>query len=53
MIEDSATEAHAGVAAGKAVMDFVLNTPRANFIGVTDILFDDMSELPALLQIDK
>jgi len=49
VIEDSATGAQAAVAAGMAVFGFVRDTPPAKFEGLTDILFDDMAQLPALL----
>jgi HAD superfamily hydrolase (TIGR01509 family) len=52
VIEDSAAGARAGVAAGMAVMGFTHETPAAKFIGITDVLFEDMADLPALLGIN-
>ena len=49
VIEDSATGAQAAVAAGMAVFGFARETPRAKFEGLTELLFDDMGQLPALL----
>ena len=49
VIEDSATGAQAAVAAGMAVFGFARETPRAKFEGLTEFLFDDMAQLPALL----
>jgi HAD superfamily hydrolase (TIGR01509 family) len=49
VIEDSATGAQAAVAAGMAVFGFARETPRAKFEGLTELLFDDMAQLPALL----
>ena len=49
VIEDSATGAQAAVAAGMAVFGFARETPRAKFEGLTEFLFDDMGQLPALL----
>jgi beta-phosphoglucomutase-like phosphatase (HAD superfamily) len=37
------------VAAGMAVLGFTRDTPRAKFEGLTDLVFDDMAQLPALL----
>lgn len=52
VIEDSATGARAGVAAGMVVMGFTHDTPAAKFAGITDMLFDDMADLPALLGLN-
>jgi beta-phosphoglucomutase-like phosphatase (HAD superfamily) len=52
VIEDSAAGARAGAAAGMAVMGFTHETPAAKFIGITDVLFEDMADLPALLGIN-
>tara|TARA_B100000780_G_scaffold87961_1_gene60538 strand:- start:725 stop:1306 length:582 start_codon:yes stop_codon:yes gene_type:complete len=52
VIEDSATGARAGVAAGMAVMGFTHDTPAVKFSGITDMLFEDMADLPALLGIN-
>jgi HAD superfamily hydrolase (TIGR01509 family) len=52
VIEDSATGARAGVAAGMAVMGFTHDTPAAKFAGITDMLFDDMADLPALFGLN-
>jgi len=49
VIEDSATGAQAAVAAGMAVFGFARETPRTKFEGLTELLFDDMAQLPALL----
>ena len=49
VIEDSATGAQAAVAAGMAVFGFARETPRAKFEGLTELLFEDMGQLPALL----
>jgi HAD superfamily hydrolase (TIGR01509 family) len=49
VIEDSATGAQAAIAAGMAVFGFARETPRAKFEGLTELLFDDMGQLPALL----
>jgi HAD superfamily hydrolase (TIGR01509 family) len=49
VIEDSATGAQAAVAAGMAVFGFAPETPRTKFEGLTELLFDDMAQLPALL----
>ena len=49
VVEDSATGAQAAVAAGMAVLGFTRDTPRAKFEGLTDLVFDDMAQLPALL----
>jgi HAD superfamily hydrolase (TIGR01509 family) len=49
VIEDSATGAQAAVAAGMAVFGFARETPRAKFEGLTELLFYDMGQLPALL----
>ena len=49
VIEDSATGSQAAVAAGMAVFGFARETPRAKFEGLTELLFDDMGQLPALL----
>ena len=52
VIEDSATGARAGVAAGMMVMGFTRETPASKFSGITDMLFGDMADLPALLGIN-
>ena len=52
VIEDSATGARAGVAAGMAVMGFTHDTPAAKFAGITDMLFNDMADLPALFGLN-
>jgi beta-phosphoglucomutase-like phosphatase (HAD superfamily) len=52
VIEDSATGARAGVAAGMTVMGFTRETPAFKFSGITDMLFGDMADLPALLGIN-
>lgn len=52
VIEDSATGARAGVAAGMAVMGFIHDTPAAKFAGITNMLFDDMADLPALFGLN-
>jgi len=49
VIEDSATGAQAAVAAGMAVFGFARETPRTKFEGLTELLFDDMAQLLALL----
>ena len=49
VIEDSATGAQAAVAAGMAVFGFARETPRTKVEGLTELLFDDMAQLPALL----
>ena len=49
VIEDSATGAQAAVAAGMAVFGFARETPPAKFAGLTELVFDDMAQLPALL----
>ena len=49
VIEDSATGAQAAVAAGMAVFGFARETPRAKFEDLTELLFDDLAQLPALL----
>ena len=49
VIEDSATGAQAAIAAGMAVFGFARETPRAKFEGLTEFLYDDMAQLPALL----
>jgi HAD superfamily hydrolase (TIGR01509 family) len=49
VIEDSATGAQAAVAAGMAVIGFARETPPAKFAGLTELVFDDMAQLPALL----
>lgn len=49
VIEDSATGAQAAVAAGMAVFGFARETPRTKFEGLTELLFEDMAQLPALL----
>ena len=52
VIEDSAIGARAGVAAGMVVMGFTHDTPAIKFAGITDMLFEDMADLPALLGIN-
>ena len=49
VVEDSATGAQAAVAAGMAVLGFARETPRVKFEGLTDLVFDDMAQLPTLL----
>jgi beta-phosphoglucomutase-like phosphatase (HAD superfamily) len=49
VVEDSATGAQAAVAAGMAVLGFTRDTPPVKFEGLTDLVFDDMAQLPALL----
>jgi HAD superfamily hydrolase (TIGR01509 family) len=52
VIEDSAAGARAGIAAGMAVMGFTHETAAVKFAGITDVLFKDMADLPALLGIN-
>ena len=52
VIEDSAIGARAGVAAGMMVMGFTHDTLAIKFAGITDMLFEDMADLPALLGIN-
>lgn len=49
VIEDSASGATAGKAAGMAVFGFAAETPRDRLEPICDAIFEDMSELPALL----
>jgi HAD superfamily hydrolase (TIGR01509 family) len=49
VIEDSATGARAGRASGAKVFGFHAETPREKLEPHVDVLFDDMSDLPALL----
>lgn len=49
VIEDSASGATAGKAAGMAVFGFAAETPRHRLEPICDAIFEDMAELPALL----
>lgn len=49
VIEDSASGATAGKAAGMAVFGFAAETPRDRLEPICDAIFEDMAELPALL----
>ena len=51
VIEDSAIGARAGVTAGMMVLGFTRDTPAIKFAGITDVLFEDMADLPTLLGI--
>lgn len=51
VIEDSASGAKAGVAAGMFTIGFHAETPKDRLEPICDALFDDMSELPALLAL--
>lgn len=49
VVEDSASGAKAGKAAGMRCFGYVADTPAAKLEGICDVLFDDMSKLPGLL----
>ncbi|MEM9585346.1 MAG: HAD family phosphatase [Pseudomonadota bacterium] len=49
VVEDSATGAQAGQAAGARVFGFHRETAREKLVPVSDVLFDDMAALPHLL----
>jgi len=49
VIEDSATGAKAGVAAGMFTIGFYEETPKERLAPICDALFDDMADLPKLL----
>ncbi|SLN43929.1 6-phosphogluconate phosphatase [Pseudoruegeria aquimaris] len=51
VVEDSPTGARAAQAAGMACYGFTRETPAHRFKGIADVLFDDMAQLPALLQL--
>lgn len=49
VIEDSASGARAGVAAGMFTFGYSAETPSGRLAPICDALFDDMAQLPALL----
>lgn len=49
VVEDSATGAKAGVAAGMFTFGFYAETPKEHLAPICDQLFDDMKDLPNLL----
>lgn len=49
VIEDSASGAKAGIAAGMFTFGFCEETPKERLEPICDALFNDMAELPALL----
>ncbi len=51
VIEDSASGARAGKAAGMRCFGYVADTPAAKLEGICDVLFDDMNALPGLLGV--
>ncbi len=51
VIEDSASGAKAGKAAGMRCFGYVADTPAAKLEGICDVLFDDMAKLPRLLAL--
>lgn len=51
VVEDSATGAIAGRASGAKVFGFHAETPREKLMPHCDVLFDDMSTLPVLLDL--
>ena len=51
VIEDSASGAKAGKAAGMTTFGFVMDTPREKLEPICDVLFDDMRCLPGLLGV--
>ena len=51
VIEDSASGARAGKAAGMTVFGFAAETPRERLEPICDRVFDDMADLPGLLAL--
>lgn len=51
VVEDSASGAKAGKAAGMTTFGFVKDTPRANLDPICDALFSDMRDLPGHLGV--
>ena len=49
VIEDSASGAQAGKAAGMQVFGFAAETPRERLAPICDLVFEDMAALPGLL----
>jgi len=49
VIDDSASGARAGKAAGMTTFGYVADSDRVKMAEICDVIFDDMAELPALL----